>query len=121
MNAYLDHYSGVRDYMKDIVVQAQEMGFVSTLYGRRRYLPELKRRKIVADLRPQHHGLRGVAGNAVFADDEQGPAGTFSPSADGLPRAQQPPPSAPGLLVQWRAHEKEVVMPDLLWPTQSAI
>ena len=42
MNAYLDHYSGVRDYMKDIVVQAREMGFVSTLYGRRRYLPELK-------------------------------------------------------------------------------
>ncbi len=42
MNAYLDHYSGVRDYMKDVVVQAKEMGFVSTLYGRRRYLPELK-------------------------------------------------------------------------------
>ncbi len=42
MNAYLDHYSGVRAYMKDIVEQAKEMGFVSTLYGRRRYLPELK-------------------------------------------------------------------------------
>ena len=42
MNAYLDHYSGVRDYMKNIVEQAREKGFVSTLYGRRRYLPELK-------------------------------------------------------------------------------
>ena len=42
MNAYLDNYSGVRAYMKNIVEQAREMGFVSTLYGRRRYLPELK-------------------------------------------------------------------------------
>ena len=42
MDAYLDNYSGVRDYMKNIVEQAKETGFVSTIYGRRRYLPELK-------------------------------------------------------------------------------
>ena len=42
MNAYLDNYSGVRAYMKDIVEQAREQGYVSTIYGRRRYLPELK-------------------------------------------------------------------------------
>ena len=42
MNAYLDNYSGVRAYMKDIVEQAREWGYVSTIYGRRRYLPELK-------------------------------------------------------------------------------
>ena len=42
MEAYLAKYSGVRDYMKNVVEQAKEQGYVTTLYGRRRYLPELK-------------------------------------------------------------------------------
>ncbi len=42
MDAYLEKYSGVRAYMKSIVEEAREKGYVDTLYGRRRYLPELK-------------------------------------------------------------------------------
>ncbi len=42
MDAYLDKYHGVRDYMKRVVAKAKEDGYVSTLFGRRRYLPELK-------------------------------------------------------------------------------
>ena len=42
MDAYLEKYHGVRDYMKSIVEQARADGYVSTLYGRRRSLPELK-------------------------------------------------------------------------------
>ena len=42
MDAYYDKYSGVRDYMKNVVEKAGADGFVTTLYGRRRYLPELK-------------------------------------------------------------------------------
>ena len=42
MDAYLENYSGVRTYMKDIVETAKTQGYVTTLYGRRRYLPELK-------------------------------------------------------------------------------
>jgi len=42
MEAYLEKYHGVRDYMKRIVEQARADGYVSTLYGRRRELPELK-------------------------------------------------------------------------------
>lgn len=42
IDAYLEKYHGVRDYMKNIVDKAKEDGFVTTLYGRRRYLPELK-------------------------------------------------------------------------------
>jgi len=42
MDAYLEKYHGVRDYMKSIVEQAKKDGYVATLYGRRRYLPELK-------------------------------------------------------------------------------
>ena len=38
---YLAHYSGVRRYMEQIVEQAREQGYVETIFGRRRYLPEL--------------------------------------------------------------------------------
>ena len=38
---YLHHYSGVDGYMKSIVEKAKADGYVSTLFGRRRYLPEL--------------------------------------------------------------------------------
>ncbi len=42
MEAYLEKYHGVRDYMKKVVEQAREDGYVTTLFGRRRALPELK-------------------------------------------------------------------------------
>ena len=42
MDAYLAKYHGVRDYMKNIVEKAKQDGYVATLYGRRRNLPELK-------------------------------------------------------------------------------
>ena len=42
IDAYLERYHGVRDYMKRVVEQAKERGYVETLYGRRRALPELK-------------------------------------------------------------------------------
>jgi len=42
ISAYLDHYSGVKNYMDDIKLRAEQDGFVSTVYGRRRYLPELR-------------------------------------------------------------------------------
>ncbi len=42
MDAYLDKYHGVRDYMESIKKKAKEDGFVATMFGRRRYLPELR-------------------------------------------------------------------------------
>lgn len=41
IKGYLAHFSGVRDYMQQIVEQAKEQGYVETLFNRRRYLPEL--------------------------------------------------------------------------------
>lgn len=38
---YLDYFSGVKEYMQKIVEFAKENGYVSTLSGRRRYIPEL--------------------------------------------------------------------------------
>lgn len=42
IESYLEKYSGVRQYMHDIVEQAKRDGYVTTIFGRRRYLPELK-------------------------------------------------------------------------------
>ena len=42
MDRYFEKYSGVRAYMAQIVEQAKRDGYVSTILGRRRWLPELK-------------------------------------------------------------------------------
>ena len=42
IDQYLATYHGVRDYMKKVVSDARESGYTQTLYGRRRYIPELK-------------------------------------------------------------------------------
>ncbi|MFF2483947.1 DNA polymerase I [Paenibacillus sp. NPDC058071] len=39
---YFDIFKGVRKYMDDIVAQARQDGYVTTLLERRRYLPEIK-------------------------------------------------------------------------------
>jgi DNA polymerase-1 len=41
MERYFEKYSGVRSYMNRIVAQAKEDGYVSTVMGRRRPLPEI--------------------------------------------------------------------------------
>lgn len=38
---YLQTYHGIRDYMAEIVESAKKKGYVETLFGRRRYIPEL--------------------------------------------------------------------------------
>ncbi len=42
MDRYFAHYAGVRAYMDGVVEQAKEAGYVSTLWGRRRWIPEIK-------------------------------------------------------------------------------
>jgi DNA polymerase-1 len=42
IDAYLAKYHGVRDYMERVVSDAKRDGYVSTLFGRRRHLPEVK-------------------------------------------------------------------------------
>lgn len=42
IDKYLDNYTGVRQFMEDIVVEGKEKGYVETLLHRRRYIPELK-------------------------------------------------------------------------------
>ena len=42
MDAYLEKYHGVREYMAAIKEQARQDGFVTTSFGRRRWIPELR-------------------------------------------------------------------------------
>ena len=41
ITAYLEKYSGIDNFMKDVVEDAKRKGYVTTLCGRRRYIPEL--------------------------------------------------------------------------------
>ena len=42
MEKYFQHYSGVRAYMDGVVARAKADGYVTTLFARRRWVPELK-------------------------------------------------------------------------------
>ncbi|UCH28795.1 MAG: DNA polymerase I, partial [Myxococcales bacterium] len=52
IDAFFDQYAGVKSFLDDIVEQARANGFVTTLLGRRRTLP---------DIRSKNHNLRAGA------------------------------------------------------------
>ena len=52
IDAFFDQYAGVKAFLDDIVEQARVNGFVTTLLGRRRTLP---------DIRSRNHNLRAAA------------------------------------------------------------
>ncbi|KAB7668017.1 DNA polymerase I [Bacillus sp. B1-b2] len=41
---YLESYPGVKNYMEEVVIEAKQKGYVSTLLQRRRYLPDITSR-----------------------------------------------------------------------------
>ena len=62
---YLRTYSGVKQYMEDTVAFGKEHGYVSTLWGRRRYLPELS---------SSNHNLRSFGERVAMNTPIQGSA-----------------------------------------------
>ena len=48
IDGYFASYPGVREYMERVVAQAKEDGYVSTIFGRRRYLNDIASRNAVA-------------------------------------------------------------------------
>ncbi|MBM7584920.1 DNA polymerase-1 [Bacillus pakistanensis] len=44
INRYFDSYPGVKEYMEEIVQEAKQKGYVTTLLQRRRYIPEITSR-----------------------------------------------------------------------------
>ena len=61
----MQRYDGVRQYMQDIVAQGREHGFVQTLCGRKRWLP---------DLRSRNFNLRSFAERTALNTPIQGTA-----------------------------------------------
>ena len=45
IESYFDRYAGVKAYQQRVIQQARELGYVTTLFGRRRYLPEIHSRQ----------------------------------------------------------------------------
>ena len=41
IDGYLNHYQGVKKYMEDVIALAKDKGYSETIFGRKRYLPEL--------------------------------------------------------------------------------
>jgi DNA polymerase I len=41
MSEYFDRFGGVRDYLQGVVAEARRTGYTETIFGRRRYLPDL--------------------------------------------------------------------------------
>lgn len=54
IDSYFAAYPGIHAYLKNAVETAREQGFVTTLFGRRRYIPELK----MQNKNMQHFGER---------------------------------------------------------------
>jgi DNA polymerase-1 len=65
IDTYFDKYPGVKEYMERIVREAKDMGYVETLYHRRRYLP---------DINSRNYNLRSFAERTAINTPIQGSA-----------------------------------------------
>ncbi len=65
IESYFARYTGVKKYMEESVAAAKEQGYVSTLMGRRRYLP---------DIRSSNFNLRSFAERTAINTPIQGTA-----------------------------------------------
>ena len=65
IDAYLRTYAGVAAYQREIVEQARRDGYVSTIYGRRREL---------SDIRSTNHNVRAFAERVALNTPVQGTA-----------------------------------------------
>ncbi|MFZ2175202.1 MAG: DNA polymerase I [Rhodococcus sp. (in: high G+C Gram-positive bacteria)] len=69
MEAYFARFGGVRDYLHAVVEQARKDGFTSTLYGRRRNLPDLnsdnRQRREVAERAALNAPIQGTAADII--------------------------------------------------------
>ena len=59
MEEYFDRFGGVRDYLRTVVDEARHRGYTETMFGRRRYLPDL-----VSDNRQRREMAERAALNA---------------------------------------------------------
>ncbi|MFD0927195.1 DNA polymerase I [Williamsia deligens] len=69
MDAYFSRFGGVRDYLHETVEEARRNEYTSTLFGRRRYLPDLnsdnRQRRDVAERAALNAPIQGTAADII--------------------------------------------------------
>jgi DNA polymerase-1 len=69
MDEYFDRFGGVRDYLQSIVAQARKDGYTETIFGRRRYLPDLtsdnRQRREMAERMALNAPIQGSAADII--------------------------------------------------------
>jgi DNA polymerase-1 len=69
MEEYFDRFGGVRDYLHEIVAKARMDGYTETIYGRRRYLPDLtsdnRQRREMAERMALNAPIQGSAADII--------------------------------------------------------
>lgn len=69
MEAYFSRFGGVRDYLHAVVEKARKDGYTSTIFGRRRYLPDLnsdnRQRREVAERAALNAPIQGSAADII--------------------------------------------------------
>ncbi|MCA1229813.1 DNA polymerase I [Saccharopolyspora sp. 6M] len=69
MDAYFARFGRVRDYLHEVVSQAREDGYTSTILGRRRYLPDLlsdnRQRREMAERMALNAPIQGSAADII--------------------------------------------------------
>lgn len=69
MDAYFERFGGVRDYLRRAVDEARATGYTATLFGRRRYLPDLnsdnRLRREAAERMALNAPIQGTAADIV--------------------------------------------------------
>ena len=69
MDAYFERFGGVRDYLRRVVDEARATGYTATLFGRRRYLPDLnsdnRQRREAAERKALNAPIQGTAADIV--------------------------------------------------------
>lgn len=69
IDCYFEVHPGVRTYLDDVVAQAHKDGYAVTLFGRRRYIPELKAknaaRRGFGERTAMNHPMQGTAADII--------------------------------------------------------
>jgi len=69
MDAYFERFGGVRDYLRNVVDEARQIGYTETIMGRRRYLPDLtsdnRQRREMAERMALNAPIQGSAADII--------------------------------------------------------
>ncbi|KZM73640.1 DNA polymerase I [Nocardia terpenica] len=69
MEVYFSRFGAIRDYLNEAVVQARKVGYTETLFGRRRYLPDLdssnRQRREAAERMALNAPIQGTAADII--------------------------------------------------------